>query len=116
MREFIITSFCSMFTAIVSASKKFAKYLGVKYALMVNSGSSANLLALSILTNPFLGNKRIKNNEEIITPAVTWPTTVHPISTVGAIPKFVDVMLDDFTINIDEIENTKNIERVLCQN
>ena len=85
--------------------KEFARYVGTKYAIMVNSGSSANLLALSILTNPFLGNKRIKNNEEIITPAVTWPTTVHPISTVGAIPKFVDVMLDDFTINIDEIEN-----------
>ena len=85
--------------------KEFARYVGTKYAIMVNSGSSANLLALSILTNPFLGNKRIKNNEEIITPAVTWPTTVHPISTVGAIPKFVDVMLDDFTINVNEIEN-----------
>lgn len=63
--------------------KEFARYVGTKYAIMVNSGSSANLLALSILTNPFLGNKRIKNNEEIITPAVTWPTTVYPISNVG---------------------------------
>ena len=86
--------------------KEFAKYVGVKYAIMVNSGSSANLLALSILANPLLGNKRIKNNEEIITPAVTWPTTVHPISTVGAIPKFVDVTLDDFTIDINEIEKS----------
>ncbi len=92
--------------------KKFAKYLGVKYALMVNSGSSANLLALSILTNPLLGNKRIKNNEEIITPAVTWPTTVYPISNVGAIPKFVDVTLDDFTINVNEIE--KAITKKTC--
>ena len=83
----------------------FAKYIGTKYAIMVNSGSSANLLALSILTNSYLGNKRIKNNDEIITPAVTWPTTVYPISNVGAIPKFVDVNLDDFSINVEEIEN-----------
>ena len=83
----------------------FAKYIGTKYAIMVNSGSSANLLALSILTNPHLRNKRIKTGDEIITPAVTWPTTVYPISNVGAIPKFVDVTLDDFTINVNEIEN-----------
>ena len=73
---------------------------------MVNSGSSANLLALSILTNPHLRNKRIKTGDEIITPAVTWPTTVYPISNVGAVPKFVDVNLDDFSINVDEIENS----------
>ena len=79
---------------------------------MVNSGSSANLLALSILANPLLGNKRIKNNEEIITPAVTWPTTVYPISNVGAIPKFVDVTLDDFTISVNEIE--KAITKKTC--
>ena len=92
--------------------KEFARYVGTKYAIMVNSGSSANLLALSILTNPLLGNKRIKNNEEIITPAVTWPTTVYPISNVGAIPKFVDVTLDDFTINVNEIE--KAITKKTC--
>ena len=92
--------------------KEFAKYVGAKYAIMVNSGSSANLLALSILTNPLLGNKRIKNNEEIITPAVTWPTTVYPISSAGAIPKFVDVTLDDFTISVNEIE--KAITKKTC--
>jgi len=95
--------------------KEFARYVGTKYAIMVNSGSSANLLALSILTNPFLGNKRIKNNEEIITPAVTWPTTVYPISNVGTVPKFVDVNLDDFNINADKIENaiTKKTKAVM---
>ncbi len=94
---------------------EFGKYVGTKYSIMVNSGSSANLLALSILTNPHLGNKRIKNNDEIITPAVTWPTTVYPISNVGAIPKFVDVNLDDFSINVDEIENaiTKKTKAVM---
>ena len=95
--------------------REFGKYVGTKYSIMVNSGSSANLLALSILTNPYLGNKRIKTNDEIITPAVTWPTTVYPISNVGAVPKFVDVNLDDFSINVDEIENaiTKKTKAVM---
>ena len=52
----------------------FSKYIGVKHAIMVNSGSSANLIALSVLSNPFLKNQRIKPNDEIITPAVTWST------------------------------------------
>ena len=64
--------------------KLFAKYIGVKYALMVNSGSSANLLALSILSNPILKDKRIKENDEIITPAITWSTTVFPIINIHA--------------------------------
>ena len=94
---------------------EFAKYVRTKYSIMVNSGSSANLLALSILTNPYLGNKRIKIGDEVITPAVTWPTTVYPISNVGAVPKFVDVNLDDFSINVDEIENsiTKKTKAVM---
>ena len=90
----------------------FAKYIGTKYGIMVNSGSSANLLALSILTNPYLGNNRIKIGDEVITPAVTWPTTVYPISSAGAIPKFVDVTLDDFTISVNEIE--KAITKKTC--
>src|SRR4030042_2801230 len=56
----------------------FAEYVGVRYAVMVNSGSSANLIALYVLTNPTLGN-RIKPGDEVITPAVTWVTTVFPI-------------------------------------
>jgi len=94
---------------------EFAKYVRTKYSIMVNSGSSANLLALSILTNPYLGNNRIKIGDEVITPAVTWPTTVYPISNVGAIPKFVDVNLDDFSINVNEIENaiTKKTKAVM---
>jgi len=94
---------------------EFARYVGTKYSIMVNSGSSANLLALSILTNPLLRNKRIKTGDEIITPAVTWPTTVYPISNVGAIPKFVDVNLDDFSINVNEIEDaiTKKTKAVM---
>ena len=71
--------------------KLFAKYLGVKYAIMVNSGSSANLLAMSILSNSSLSKAKIKKNDEIITPAVTWATTVYPILNVGAKHVFVDV-------------------------
>jgi len=89
--------------------KLFAKYIGVKYALMVNSGSSANLLALSILSNPILKNKRIKENDEVITPAITWSTTVFPIVNIHAKPVFVDV--DPKTYNID----TKKIEKAITK-
>ena len=84
--------------------KKFAKYLGVKYALMVNSGSSANLVGLSILTNQGMGKKRIKKDDEIITPAVTWATTVYPIVNVGAKPVFVDVEKETYNIDPEKIE------------
>lgn len=83
--------------------KKFANYVGIRHATMVNSGSSANLLALSILSHPSLKN-HISSGDEIITPAVTWATTVYPICNVGAIPKFVDVKMNDYTIDPIEIE------------
>ena len=91
----------------------FAKYVGVKNAIMVNSGSSANLLTLSILTNPAIKN-RIKEGDEIITPAVTWSTTVFPIINVNAKPVLVDVNLETYTIDVDQIrkaitEKTKAI-------
>ena len=79
--------------------QSFAKYIGVKYAVMVNSGSSANLLALSVLSHPSLNSRRISQNDEIITPAVTWSTSVFPITNVNAVPVFVDV--DPHTFNID---------------
>ena len=72
---------------------------------MVNSWSSSNLLALSILTNPLLDKKRIKINDEIITPAVTWSTTVFPIVNVKAKPVFVDVESETFNIDPQKIED-----------
>ena len=81
----------------------FAQYIGVSHATMVHSGSSANLLALSILTNPLLKN-RIKPGDEIITPAVTWATTVWPIINCGAVPVLVDVDIDTFNIGAEEIK------------
>lgn len=81
--------------------KKFAAMLGLKYSLLVNSGSSANLLAFATLTSPLLQERQIKRGDEVITVAAGFPTTVTPIINYGAIPVFVDVTLDDGTYNID---------------
>lgn len=84
--------------------RTFADYLGVKHAIMVNSGSSANLVALSVLTNPTL-RAPIRADEEVIVPAVTWSTTVFPIVNVGATPVLVDISLEDYTMNITGLRN-----------
>jgi CDP-6-deoxy-D-xylo-4-hexulose-3-dehydrase len=79
--------------------KKLAGFLGVKHAITVNSGSSANLVAFSTLTSPKLGSRAIKRGDEVIGVAAGFPTTVNPIIQFGAIPVFVDV--DSQTHNID---------------
>ena len=91
--------------------ESFAKYIGSKYAIMVNSGSSANLLALSVLSNPSFGSEMIKKGDEIITPATTWVTTVYPIVSVGAKPVFVDIEMGTYNIDTEKIENTSNIDK-----
>src|SRR4030042_3851955 len=73
--------------------KKFAKFLGVKYVTLTNSGSSANLAAFLALTSPKLGRRRIKPGDEVITIACSFPTTVNPIIQYGAVPVFIDVDL-----------------------
>lgn len=84
--------------------KKLADFLGVKYALSVNSGSSANLLAFFALTSPLLEDRRIKRGDEVITVAAGFPTTVAPIIQYGAIPVFVDMELETFNIDPDQVE------------
>lgn len=84
--------------------KEFAEYLGVKYCAVVNSGSSANLLAFSILTSPLLGDRAIKRGDEIITVAAGFPTTVTPIIQFGAIPVFVDVTIPQYNIDVSMLE------------
>jgi len=79
--------------------KKLAEFIGVKYAITVNSGSSANLVAFSTLTSAKLGNRAIKRGDEVIGVAAGFPTTVNPIIQFGAVPVFVDV--DPLTHNID---------------
>jgi CDP-6-deoxy-D-xylo-4-hexulose-3-dehydrase len=81
--------------------REFASRLGVRFAALVNSGSSANLLAFSSLTSELLGEDRIRAGDEVITVAAGFPTTVSPIFQTGCTPVFVDVTVDDGTYNID---------------
>lgn len=84
---------------------KLANYLGVKYVLTTNSGSSANLLAFSALTSPKLGLKAIKKGDEVITVAAGFPTTVNPIIQFGAVPVFVDIDIHTHNIDVSKIED-----------
>lgn len=84
--------------------KKFAKYLGVKFCSLVNSGSSANLLAFMALTSPLLGERRIKRGDEVITVAAGFPTTVTPAIQYGAVPVFVDVTIPQYNIDVTRLE------------
>ena len=82
----------------------FAKFLGVKYCMLTNSGSSANLLALSALTSPDLKDKRLKPGDEVITTACGFPTTLNPIIQNNLIPIFIDVDIGTYNIQVDKIE------------
>ncbi len=85
--------------------RKFSEWLGIKYCSLVNSGSSANLLAFAALTSPELKERQIKKGDEVITVAAAFPTTVSPIIQYGAIPVFVDVDLKTYNIDVSELEN-----------
>lgn len=85
--------------------KEFAKYLGVKYCSLVNSGSSANLVAFMTLTSPLLKERRIKPGDEVITVAAGFPTTIAPLIQYGAIPVFVDVIIPQYNIDINQLED-----------
>ena len=84
--------------------KKLAEFLKIKYSFFVNSGSSANLLAFFALTSPLLKTRQIKRGDEVITVAACFPTTVAPIVQYGAVPVFVDVELETYNVDIDELE------------
>lgn len=86
----------------------FAKWIGVKYAHLVNSGSSANLIAFMVLTAPELGKRQIKRGDEIITVACGFPTTVTPILQYGAVPVFVDVTVPQYNIDVEQLENARS--------
>ena len=80
--------------------KEFAEWIGVKYAHLVNSGSSANLLAFAVLTAPELGERQIRRGDEVITVACAFPTTVNPILQYGAVPVFVDVTVPQYNMDL----------------
>ena len=84
--------------------KEFAGWIGVKFAHLVNSGSSANLIAFSVLTAPELGNRQIKRGDEVITVACGFPTTVTPILQYGAVPVFVDINIPQYNIDVSKLE------------
>lgn len=84
--------------------KKFTEYLGIKYCALVNSGSSANLLAFMALTSPLLGDRAVKRGDEVITVAAGFPTTVTPIIQYGAVPVFVDVTIPQYNIDVTKLE------------
>ena len=83
--------------------KQLARFVGVRNAVFVNSGSSANLLALSALTSPKLGRKALKAGDEVITVAAGFPTTVNPIVQNGLRPVFVDVDLGTYDVNVEQL-------------
>ena len=84
--------------------KEFAAYFGLRSASLVNSGSSANLVALSALTSTKLGSRRLKPGDEVITVAAGFPTTVNPIIQNGLIPVFIDVTLPTFEVDVTQLE------------
>lgn len=84
--------------------KNFAQWIGVKYAHLVNSGSSANLIAFSVLTAPELGDRQIRRGDEVITVACGFPTTITPILQYGAVPVFVDVTVPQYNIDVTQLE------------
>jgi len=84
--------------------KEFSKFMGVRNTILVNSGSSANLVALSCLTSPQLGDKALKSGDEVITVAAGFPTTVNPILQNNLIPVFIDVQIPTYNVDVNYLE------------
>jgi CDP-6-deoxy-D-xylo-4-hexulose-3-dehydrase len=84
--------------------REFAQWVGMRHCLLVNSGSSANLVALSALTSPRLGDRRLRPGDEVITVAAGFPTTVNPILQNGLVPVFVDVTLPTYNVDTSQLE------------
>lgn len=85
--------------------KEFAEYLGIKYCSLVNSGSSANLLAFMALTSPLMGDRRIMPGDEVITVAAGFPTTIAPIIQYGVVPVFVDMTIPQYNMDASMLED-----------
>lgn len=81
-----------------------AEYLGVRYSLLVNSGSSANLLAVAALTSPQLGDRRLQPGDEVVTVASGFPTTVNPLIQYGLVPVFLDIQLPTYNLDVSRLE------------
>lgn len=88
--------------------RKLARFVGVRCASLVNSGSSANLVAISALTSPKLGERRLKPGDEVITLAAGFPTTINPIFQNNLVPVFVDVTIPSYQIDISQLEAARS--------
>lgn len=84
--------------------REFSKYLGVRFCSLVNSGSSANLIAFMALTSPLLRERQVKRGDEVITVVAGFPTTVTPVIQYGAVPVFVDVTIPQYNIDVTKLE------------
>lgn len=106
--QYLVDSSLDFWLTYGDYSKKFekqlAKYLGVRWAFLVNSGSSANLLAFYALTSPLLKDRQVKRGDEVITVAAGFPTTVAPIVQYGAVPVFVDMDLTYANVDVTQLE------------
>lgn len=106
--QYLVDSSLDFWLTYGDYSKKFekelAKFLNVRWAFLVNSGSSANLLAFYALTSPLLKERQVKRGDEVITVAAGFPTTVAPIVQYGAVPVFVDMELTHFNIDVTKFE------------
>jgi len=88
--------------------KEFARFFGRRYSALVNSGSSANLLALSALTSPKLGERRLVSGDEVITVAAGFPTTVNPIVQCGLVPVFVDIDVPTYNVDVQQLDSARS--------
>jgi len=88
----------------VGFAQAISKMMGVKYTVLVNSGSSANLLAFTSLLSPNLGDKRLRSGDEVITVAASFPTTVNPIIQNGCVPVFLDVTLGNYNVDVSQLD------------
>lgn len=84
--------------------RQLERFTGLRHAVLVNSGSSANLVAMCALTSPLLGDRRVRPGDEVITAATGFPTTVNPIVQVGAVPVFIDVELGTYNVDVSQLE------------
>ena len=104
--ELISSNNLTMGEKVKEFEKEFATYIGTKYAIMFNSGSSANLAILTALK--YVNNSQIQDGDNIIVPAVSWSTTYYPVSQNGFVLNFVDINSDTLNIDVNQIENAIN--------
>lgn len=101
--ETMLSTFTTMGKRVRAFENMFAEFTGTKHCLMSNSGSSANLLAIGALANPVTGD-HLRPGDEVIVPALSWSTTIWPLTQHNLLPVFVDCSLDDLNLDIDKLE------------